>query len=102
MDSESKKTHAVSLQILRPALGMSALIAIISRAESYVHPYEICSETRCVFFDPESIARESKERTTAMRKLLMAVILYVLFMTVEVVEGLKSNSLAVFTDASRD
>lgn len=58
---------------------------------------KICSETACVFFDSESIAKDSKERSTSMRKLLIAV--NVILTTVELIEGLKWNSLAILTDA---
>ncbi|XP_014521632.1 metal tolerance protein 1 [Vigna radiata var. radiata] len=61
---------------------------------------KICGEAPCGFADAESISKDSEERSTSMRKLLMAVILCVIFMTVEVVGGIKANSLAILTDAA--
>jgi len=61
---------------------------------------KICGEAPCGFSDAGSISNDSKERSTSMRKLMMAVILCVIFMTVELVGGLKANSLAILTDAA--
>nr|KYP38826.1 Metal tolerance protein A2 [Cajanus cajan] len=61
---------------------------------------KICGEAPCGFADAGSISKDSEERSTSMRKLLMAVILCVIFMTVEVVGGIKANSLAILTDAA--
>ncbi|CAJ1950557.1 unnamed protein product [Sphenostylis stenocarpa] len=61
---------------------------------------KICGEAPCGFADAGSISKDSAERSTSMRKLLMAVVLCVIFMTVEVVGGIKANSLAILTDAA--
>ncbi|XP_054796034.1 metal tolerance protein 1-like [Prosopis cineraria] len=61
---------------------------------------KVCGEAPCGFSDAGSISRDSKERLTSMRKLLMAVILCVVFMSIEVVGGIKANSLAILTDAA--
>ncbi|XP_058763081.1 metal tolerance protein 1-like isoform X1 [Vicia villosa] len=61
---------------------------------------KICGEAPCGFLDAGSISLDSKERSTSMRKLLTAVILCVIFMTVELVGGIKANSLAILTDAA--
>ncbi|KAL5062503.1 hypothetical protein RYX36_024240, partial [Vicia faba] len=61
---------------------------------------KICGEAPCGFLDAGSITLDSKERSTSMRKLLIAVILCVIFMTVELVGGIKANSLAILTDAA--
>ncbi|CAJ2663167.1 unnamed protein product [Trifolium pratense] len=61
---------------------------------------KICGEAPCGFSDAGSISLDSKERSTSMRKLLVAVILCVIFMTVELVGGIKANSLAILTDAA--
>lgn len=59
-----------------------------------------CRVTTCdlVDFGPDS--RDAKDRHASMRKLLTAVILCILFMAVEVVGGIKANSLAILTDAA--
>ncbi|KMZ72923.1 Metal tolerance protein 1 [Zostera marina] len=47
-----------------------------------------------------STSDDSKERRASMRKLLVAVVLCIIFMAVEVVGGIKANSLAILTDAA--
>ncbi|OIW18810.1 hypothetical protein TanjilG_25253 [Lupinus angustifolius] len=61
---------------------------------------KICGEGPCGFADAGSISNDSEERSTSMRKLLMAVVLCIIFMTVEIVGGIKANSLAILTDAA--
>ncbi|XP_061340891.1 metal tolerance protein 1-like [Gastrolobium bilobum] len=61
---------------------------------------KICGEAPCGFADAGSISKDSEERSTSMRKLLIAVALCVIFMTVELVGGIKANSLAILTDAA--
>ncbi|PNY06412.1 metal tolerance protein A2-like [Trifolium pratense] len=61
---------------------------------------KICGEATCEFSDAGSISKDSEERLTSMRKLLIAVSLCVIFMAVEVVGGIKANSLAILTDAA--
>ncbi|KAJ7975488.1 metal tolerance protein 1-like [Quillaja saponaria] len=61
---------------------------------------KICGEAPCGFSDVKSSSRDAKERSASMRKLLMAVILCIIFMSVEVVGGIKANSLAILTDAA--
>lgn len=59
-----------------------------------------CGEAPCGFSDAKTISRDAAERKTSMRKLLVAVVLCALFITVEVVGGIKANSLAILTDAA--
>ncbi|XP_078179253.1 metal tolerance protein 1-like isoform X2 [Carex rostrata] len=47
-----------------------------------------------------SYTKDSHERYASMRKLIIAVVLCVIFMTVEVIGGIKANSLAILTDAA--
>lgn len=61
---------------------------------------KICGGTSCGFSDARTSSKEAKERSASMRKLLMAVILCVVFMSVEVAGGIKANSLAILTDAA--
>ena len=61
---------------------------------------KICGEAPCRFSNAGSIPKDSEERSTSMRKLLMAVVLCVIFMSIEVVGGIKANSLAILTDAA--
>jgi solute carrier family 30 (zinc transporter), member 2 len=61
---------------------------------------KICSGAACDFSDTSNTTKDANERFASMRKLLIAVILCVVFMTVEVVGGIKANSLAILTDAA--
>ncbi|XP_059441265.1 metal tolerance protein 1-like isoform X2 [Corylus avellana] len=61
---------------------------------------KICGEAACGFSDAKTSSRDSMERSASMRKLLMAVVLCVIFMSVEVAGGIKANSLAILTDAA--
>uniref|UniRef100_A0A0D6R0K2 Cation efflux protein cytoplasmic domain-containing protein n=1 Tax=Araucaria cunninghamii TaxID=56994 RepID=A0A0D6R0K2_ARACU len=54
----------------------------------------------CGFSDLGSRAEDVKIRTASIRKLWMAVLLCLVFMSVEVVGGIKANSLAILTDAA--
>uniref|UniRef100_A0A7N1A5C1 Metal tolerance protein 1-like n=1 Tax=Kalanchoe fedtschenkoi TaxID=63787 RepID=A0A7N1A5C1_KALFE len=60
----------------------------------------ICEGAICGFSDAKTSSRDAKERSDSMRKLLIAVILCVAFMIVEIVGGIKANSLAILTDAA--
>ncbi|KAI3501523.1 hypothetical protein L1887_29394 [Cichorium endivia] len=59
-----------------------------------------CGGAPCGFSDANTTSREAKERSASMWKLWCGVILCVIFMTVEVVGGIKANSLAILTDAA--
>ncbi|OAY82205.1 Metal tolerance protein 1 [Ananas comosus] len=61
---------------------------------------KICRGASCDFSDSKTSSKDAKERSASMRKLLMAVALCLVFMTVEVVGGIKANSLAILTDAA--
>ncbi|KAM0915097.1 hypothetical protein ACQ4PT_011116 [Festuca glaucescens] len=61
---------------------------------------KICRGSSCDFSDTSNTSKDAKERSASIRKLLIAVILCVIFMAVEVVGGIKANSLAILTDAA--
>ncbi|KAJ0978267.1 hypothetical protein J5N97_013741 [Dioscorea zingiberensis] len=61
---------------------------------------KICGGATCDFSDSKTTLKDSKERSASMRKPMIAVILCIIFMTVEVVGGIKANSLAILTDAA--
>ncbi|KAF2313555.1 hypothetical protein GH714_011649 [Hevea brasiliensis] len=61
---------------------------------------KICGGAACGFSDAGTSSKDAKERSASMRKLLMAVVLCIVFMSVEVVGGIKANSLAILTDAA--
>nr|ALC78856.1 MTP3h [Sedum alfredii] len=61
---------------------------------------KICEGAICGFSDAKTSSKDAKERSDSMRKLLIAVILCVAFMIVEIIGGIKANSLAILTDAA--
>ncbi|KAL5766111.1 hypothetical protein ACOSP7_016728 [Xanthoceras sorbifolium] len=72
----------------------------VPAGESSVVGSKICGGAPCGFSDAKTNSKDAKERSASMRKLLMAVVLCVIFMSVEVVGGIKANSLAILTDAA--
>jgi zinc transporter 2 len=56
--------------------------------------------TGCGFSDGGNRAADARTRSASIRKLWTAVILCMVFMSVEVVGGIKANSLAILTDAA--
>ncbi|KAJ4711770.1 metal tolerance protein 1-like [Melia azedarach] len=61
---------------------------------------KFCGEAPCGFSDAKTSSKDAEERSASMRKLLIAVVLCIIFMSVEVVGGIKANSLAILTDAA--
>lgn len=61
---------------------------------------KFCGEVHCEFENVGTNSADAAERSASMRKLLIAVVLCVIFMTVEVIGGIKANSLAILTDAA--
>ncbi|OMO79912.1 Cation efflux protein [Corchorus capsularis] len=72
----------------------------VAAAEARQGGGTICGGAACGFSDAQTSSKDAKERATSMRKLLMAVVLCVIFMSVEVAGGIKANSLAILTDAA--
>ncbi|CAI9772606.1 unnamed protein product [Fraxinus pennsylvanica] len=89
MDSlNSEHGHIVEVAIDAPA------------AEKGFGGNKVCGEAPCGFSDAKTSSRDAQERSASMRKLLIAVVLCIVFMSVEVVGGIKANSLAILTDAA--
>ncbi|XP_020252688.1 metal tolerance protein 1-like [Asparagus officinalis] len=61
---------------------------------------KICRVTTCGLSSTGANEKDAQERQASMRKLLIAVVLCIIFMAVEVVGGIKANSLAILTDAA--
>ncbi|KAL1189780.1 Metal tolerance protein A2 [Cardamine amara subsp. amara] len=59
-----------------------------------------CGEAPCGFSDAKMSSTEAQERAASIRKLLIAVFLCAIFISVEIVGGIKANSLAILTDAA--
>jgi len=72
----------------------------ISASASGAAGNKFCKGAACDFSDSSNSSKDAKERSASMRKLIIAVILCIIFMTVEVVGGIKANSLAILTDAA--
>lgn len=72
----------------------------ISASASIAIGNKFCKGVACYFSDSSNSSKDAKERSTSMRKLIITVILCIIFMTVEVVGGIKANSLAILTDAA--
>ena len=63
---------------------------------------KICGEAPCGFADAGSISKDSEERSTSMRKLFMAVVLCVIFMTLKhKVQSLIDASWLTFEEKNR-
>ncbi|XP_024198700.1 metal tolerance protein B [Rosa chinensis] len=63
-------------------------------------PQKLPCSSICGFSKKESSNLDSKQRSQSATKLRVLIIVYMLFMVVEIVGGVKSNSLAVLTDAA--
>ncbi|KAJ8562240.1 hypothetical protein K7X08_011531 [Anisodus acutangulus] len=61
---------------------------------------KICGSAPCGFSDVNTMSKDAQERSASMRKLCIAVVLCIIFMSVEIVGGIKANSLAILTDAA--
>ncbi|KAL8172535.1 hypothetical protein V2J09_024339 [Rumex salicifolius] len=61
---------------------------------------KLCGEVACGLSDSGSRSKDGADRSASMRKLFIAVALCIVFMSVEVVGGIKANSLAILTDAA--
>lgn len=59
-----------------------------------------CAGAPCGFTDSTTSSKDAQERSASIRKLLIAVGLCIVFMIVEIVGGIKANSLAILTDAA--
>ncbi|KAG9157174.1 hypothetical protein Leryth_004858 [Lithospermum erythrorhizon] len=74
--------------------------AEVPQAEKSSVGNKVCSGAACGFADSKTSSIEAEERSASMRKLCIAVVLCIIFMAVEVVGGIKANSLAILTDAA--
>ncbi|XWS61489.1 hypothetical protein CRYUN_Cryun07bG0130100 [Craigia yunnanensis] len=72
----------------------------VPAAETSLGGSTICGGAACGFSDAQTSSKDAEERSASMRKLLMAVVLCIVFMSVEVAGGIKANSLAILTDAA--
>lgn len=72
----------------------------VTEAERSTAIAKTCGETHCGLAETGPDSKDAKERTAAMRKLLIAVVLCAIFIAVEIVGGIKANSLAILTDAA--
>lgn len=61
---------------------------------------KVCEGVTCGFSDAKSSDKDEKERSASMKKLCIAALLCIIFMSIEVAGGIKANSLAILTDAA--
>ena len=61
---------------------------------------KICGETPCGFSNACFNSVDAEDRSASMCKLFIAMALCIIFMSVEVMGGIKANSLAILTDAA--
>ncbi|CAI9104194.1 OLC1v1002823C1 [Oldenlandia corymbosa var. corymbosa] len=59
---------------------------------------KVCEGSPCGFSDGKK--GSSSERSVSMKKLWVGIVLCIVFMAVEIVGGIKANSLAIMTDAA--
>ncbi|XP_038693655.1 metal tolerance protein B-like [Tripterygium wilfordii] len=62
-------------------------------------PSQSSCSSACAFYNPKNTLFESEERSKSATKISVLIIFYLMVMMVEIVGGLKANSLAVITDA---
>ncbi|KAJ7012678.1 metal tolerance protein B-like [Populus alba x Populus x berolinensis] len=75
-------------------------MAAIASEEKVILPIEAQLTSVCIFPEQENFTVESEERSKSATKLSGLIIFYLIVMAVEVVGGVKANSLAVITDAA--
>jgi zinc transporter 2 len=75
-------------------------MAAIASEEKVILPIEAQLTSVCIFPKQENFTLESEERSKSATKLSGLIIFYLIVMAVEVVGGVKANSLAVITDAA--
>ncbi|KAK1419196.1 hypothetical protein QVD17_28358 [Tagetes erecta] len=61
---------------------------------------KVCAGSACGLSDAKTSSKDAEERSSSTWKLLASVVVCFLFMAVEVVGGIKANSLAILTDAA--
>nr|XP_043629602.1 metal tolerance protein 1-like [Erigeron canadensis] len=61
---------------------------------------KVCAGAACGFSDAKTSSKDAQERSASVRKLLGSVVICFIFMAIEIVGGIKANSLAILTDAA--
>ncbi|KAH0454503.1 hypothetical protein IEQ34_016427 [Dendrobium chrysotoxum] len=82
-----------SPQLVEVNIDVPSTVATVSGSK-------ICGGAICDFSDSKTNIKDATERSSSMQKLLIAVLLCIIFMAVEVIGGIKANSLAILTDAA--
>ncbi|PPS03848.1 hypothetical protein GOBAR_AA16809 [Gossypium barbadense] len=91
----------VRMEVQNPQHGQYIEINVdVGQGQRRIGGSKLCGEAPCGFSDAGTSSKDAEERSASMRKLLIAVVLCVIFMSVEVVGGIKANSLAILTDAA--
>ncbi|PKA63311.1 Metal tolerance protein A2 [Apostasia shenzhenica] len=90
MESQSSDSHSPG----------ATAAANVQKVEPTFEENMDCGGSTCGLSVKDRNSREAKERKASIRKLLIAVFLCFIFMCLEVVGGIKANSLAILTDAA--
>ncbi|KAL5747941.1 hypothetical protein ACOSP7_024969 [Xanthoceras sorbifolium] len=90
-----------TVSILRSEHQRDIEMPVVSEQKDVISaaPKSSCDSV-CSFFKQENYTSESKERSKSVTKLCGLIVFYLIAMLVEVVGGIKANSLAVMTDAA--
>lgn len=76
-------------------------IPVVSETiDVHPEPSRLCCKSLCAFAKHENSTWESEQRSKSVLKLGGLIVFYLLVMVVEIVGGIKANSLAVLTDAA--
>ncbi|KAH0465818.1 hypothetical protein IEQ34_005921 [Dendrobium chrysotoxum] len=73
---------------------------VLQVAEPTYADIKTCGGPTCGLSNSGRESKDAKERSASIRKLFIAVLLCMIFMCIEVVGGIKANSLAILTDAA--
>lgn len=102
-DENISAVGVVNLQMEAQNLEHGNIIEIhgdVPAVETSLGRSKVCEGATCGFSDAKTASKDEKERSASMKKLLIAVVLCIIFMSVEVAGGIKANSLAILTDAA--
>ncbi|KAI0519256.1 hypothetical protein KFK09_006698 [Dendrobium nobile] len=89
---------------MEPQCSQQSSITEIGEAPQVAEPtsadIKTCGGSTCALSNSVRESKDAKERSASIRKLFIAVLLCMIFMCIEVVGGIKANSLAILTDAA--
>lgn len=101
MDADIFLLHALQMeaQSSQPP-SIAEISEVLSAVATMYADNKTCGGPTCGLSNSGGGSKDAKERSASIRKLFIAVLLCMIFMCVEVVGGIKANSLAILTDAA--